>query len=109
MKKLALKVKKSIVRVLLNILSIKGEKINHKSVTEYPEHLTAYLQEELDSRYILGPFRTQPIDHLNVSPFMTRDKSSSVNRQQIIDLVGLLDILLTLEWEVIVTWVLNLS
>ena len=63
---------------------INCEKINHKSAIEYPEHVTAYLQEELDNKAMLGPFR--PPHNLHVSPFMTRDKSSSVNRQVIIDL-----------------------
>ena len=62
------------------------EKINHKSTTEYPEHVTAYLQEEIDNRAMLGPFGTPPIDNLHLSPFMTRNKSSSVNRRVIIDL-----------------------
>ena len=65
---------------------INCEKINHKSAIEYPEHVTAYLQEELDNKAMLGPFKTPPIDNLHVSPFMTRDKSSSVNRRVIIDL-----------------------
>ena len=81
-------------------------KINHKSAIEYSEHVAAYLQEELDHKAMLGPFRTPPIDNLHISPFMTRDKSSSVNRRVIIDP---LDILLTRRWGVIVTWVLNSS
>ena len=63
-----------------------SQKINHKSATEYPEHVTAYLQEELNNEAILGPFKTPPIDNLHVSPLMTRDKGSSVNRRVIIDL-----------------------
>ena len=62
------------------------EKINHKSATEYPEHVTAYLKEELSNKAILDPFKTPPIANLHVSPLMTRDKSSSVNRRVIIDL-----------------------
>ena len=48
--------------------------------------MTAYLQEEIDNKAMLSPFRTPPIDNLHVSSFMTRDKSCSVNRQVIIDL-----------------------
>ena len=62
------------------------EKINHKSATEYPEHVTAYLQEELNNKAILGPFKNPPIENLHVSPLMTRDKTSSANRRVIIDL-----------------------
>ena len=57
------------------------DKINHKSAIEYPEHVTAYLQEELNHKAMLGPFRTPPINNLHVSHFMTWDKSSSVNRR----------------------------
>ena len=64
---------------------INCEKMNHKSPIKYPEHVIAYLQEELDNRAMLGPFRAPPIDNLHVSPFMTWDKSSSVNRRVIID------------------------
>ena len=66
---------------------INCEKINNKSAIEYPEHVTAYIQEELDNKAMLGPFRTPPINNLHVSPFMTWDKSSSVNRRVIIDLI----------------------
>ena len=43
--------------------------------------MTTYLEEEMDHRAILGP-----IANLHTSPFMTRDKSNSVNRRMIIDL-----------------------
>ena len=35
---------------------------------------------------MLGPFKAPPIDNLHVSPFMTREKSNSLNRRVIIDL-----------------------
>ena len=64
---------------------ISSEKINHTSAIEYPEHVTAYLQEELDHKAMLGPFQTPPIENIHISPFMTREKSTSVNRRVIID------------------------
>ena len=60
------------------------EKINHKNATQYPEHVTFYLQEEIENRDILSPLRTPPIDNLHLIPFMTRDNYSSVNRRVII-------------------------
>ena len=63
-----------------------SDKTNHKSAIEYPDHVTTYLQEELHHGAMLGPFPTPPIENLHVSPFMTRDKSSSANRRVIIDL-----------------------
>ena len=63
-----------------------SDKINHKSAIEYPDHVTTYLQEELHQGAMLGPFPNPPIENLHVSPFMTRDKSTSANRRVIIDL-----------------------
>ena len=65
---------------------LKCENISHKSALEYPEHVSNYLKEEVQNNAMLGPFTEPPIDNLHTSPFMTRDKSSSVNRRVIIDL-----------------------
>ena len=62
------------------------ENVSHKSALEYPEHVSTYLKEKIENNAILGPFTETPIDSLHTSPFMTRDKSSSVNRRAIIDL-----------------------
>ena len=62
------------------------DNVNHKSALQYPEHVSTYLKEEIDNNAILVPFTEPPIDSLHTSPFMTRDKSSSVNRRVIIDL-----------------------
>ena len=56
----------------------------HKCALQYPEHVFTYMKEEIENNAILGPFTEPPIDSLR--PFMTRDKSSSVNRCVIIDL-----------------------
>ena len=60
--------------------------MSHKSALEYPEHVSTYLREEIQNNVILGPFTEPPINNLHTNPFMTRDKSSSVNRRVIIDL-----------------------
>ena len=60
--------------------------INQKSATEYPDHVSVYLEEELRHQAILGPFNHPPIAKLHISPFMTRDKPNSENRRVIIDL-----------------------
>ena len=59
---------------------------NHNSANQYPEHVLHYLQEEIQYGAIVGPFKVPPINKLHVSPFMTRDKSSSEHRRVIIDL-----------------------
>ena len=65
---------------------ITSHDINHKSATEYPDHVSVYLEEELRHQAILGPFKHPPICKLHTSPFMTRDKPNSENRRVIIDL-----------------------
>ena len=42
-------------------LHISSEKINHKSATSYPDHMDAYLKEEIDNKAMLGSFNTLPI------------------------------------------------
>ena len=41
---------------------------NHKSAVEFPNHVDAYLQEELKFGAILGPFKQHPIDDAHFSP-----------------------------------------
>ena len=65
---------------------VHSERINHKSATDYPDHVATYLQDEIANNAMLGPFKNPPIENLHISPFMTRDKSSSGNRRVIINL-----------------------
>ena len=62
------------------------ESSNHKSAVEFPQHVDAYLQEEMKFGAILGPFQKHPINDAHFSPFMTRKKSGSDKRRVIIDL-----------------------
>ena len=39
---------------------ITSQKINHKSVLDYPDHVQTYLQEEMDHKAILGPYKDSP-------------------------------------------------
>ena len=66
--------------------TIQNEQINHKSFLQYLSHVDVYLSEEMNHGAMLGPFRDPPINDLHISPFMTRDKSSSDKRRVIIDL-----------------------
>ena len=52
----------------------------------FPEHVDAYLEEELKFGGILGPFQQHSIADTHFSPFMTREKSGSYKRRVIIDL-----------------------
>ena len=58
---------------------------NHNSAKQYSDHVLHYLKEEVEYGAIVDPF-IDPIKNLHVSPFMTRDKSSSEHRRVIIDL-----------------------
>ena len=64
---------------------LKADKINHKSATDHPEDILAYLKEELEDKTILGPFKDPPIG-IHISPFMTREKPGAKNRRVIVDL-----------------------
>ena len=65
---------------------LSSDSTNRKSAVEFPNHVDAYLQEELKFGAILGPYRQHPIDDAHFSPFMTREKSGSDKRRVIIDL-----------------------
>ena len=59
---------------------------NHKTAIDFPEHVEFYLKEKLQHDTLVGPFRELPLPNLHVSPFLTRDKSSSNKRRVIMDL-----------------------
>ena len=50
---------------------------NHKSATEFPKDIEAYLEEELKYDAIVGPFNSHPIASGHCSPFMSREKPNS--------------------------------
>ena len=60
-------------------------KDNHTSAIDNPSHIEAYIREELSFGAMLGPFHDQPFP-IHISPFMTRDKSSSDRKRVIMDL-----------------------
>ena len=66
--------------------SLSHDDTNHKSAIEYPEHVEAYLAEEISHGAIVGPFTDHPIANSHFSPFMTRPKANSDNRRVILDL-----------------------
>ena len=65
---------------------LRHDKDNHKSASEFPEHVDKYIAEELALGAILGPFDHPPIENLHYSPFMTRPKQNSDTRRVILDL-----------------------
>ena len=59
---------------------LQWEGLNHKSATEYPGDIDAYLSEELQFKAIVGPFDQSPCPGGHISPFLTREKPNSENR-----------------------------
>ena len=59
---------------------------NHKSAVEYPEQVKAYIDEEVQWGVLVGPFDTNPIADLHISPLMSRPKPSVDTRRVIVDL-----------------------
>ena len=59
---------------------------NHKSATEFPNDIDAYIAEEVKYDALLGPFESHPIASGHCSPFMSRSKPNSDRRRIIIDL-----------------------
>ena len=59
---------------------------NHHSALAFPEHVTNYIQTELDHGAMLGPFTTPPFKYFHLSPLMTRPKKDSEDRRVIVDL-----------------------
>ena len=65
---------------------LRCERGNHKSATEFPADIDAYIDEETKFDAILGPFKQKPIASSHTSPFMTRPKPNSSRRRVIVDL-----------------------
>ena len=72
--------------IITTVTLSRMKKINPKSALQYPSHVEEYLSDEINHGVMLGPFKDPPINDLHISPFMTRDRSSSDKRRVIIDL-----------------------
>ena len=59
--------------------------VNHASATQHSQHVSAYIQTEMQYGAIYGPFAHPPFP-CHVSPFLTRDKPDSDKRRIILDL-----------------------
>lgn len=60
---------------------------NHKSATDYHEHVTQFLEKECRLGAMLGPFQKPPFQPwVQVSPMLTRPKKEGDKRRVIIDL-----------------------
>ena len=65
---------------------LRCEQGNHKSATDFPQDIDAYIEEELQYDTVMGPFQEHPIHLGHCSPFMSRAKPNSDRRRIIIDL-----------------------
>ena len=60
---------------------------SHASACHFPEHVSAYVQDEIKHKAIYGPFKSKPFgDISHISPFITRKKQDSDKRRVIISL-----------------------
>ena len=59
----------------------------HASARDHPDHVSAYLNDEIKHKAIFGPFKNMPFgDDTHISPFIMRNKPDSEKRRVIIDL-----------------------
>ena len=66
-------------------IALQSTEVNHNSALKYSDHVSKYIQEELQYGAVLGPFKQLPFP-CHVSPFLTRAKPNSTNRRVILDL-----------------------
>ena len=60
---------------------------NHASATSFPEHVQAYMDDEIRCGALEGPFSSPPfIPWFHTSPLMTREKDDKNSRRVIVDL-----------------------
>ena len=60
--------------------------INHKGAINYPQHITEYLEKEMNGGRIAGPYKDIPFNtRVGVSPMNSRPKRESQQRRIIID------------------------
>ena len=70
-----------------NSTDLENATVSHSSALQFPEHVTAYLKDELHHNAMYGPFDSKPFgEFTHVSPFITRHKPDSNKRRVIIDL-----------------------
>ena len=59
--------------------------VNHTSAIQNSQHISQFIQEEIDHNAMLGPFDSKPI-RMHVSPLLVRDKQNSNSKRTIMDL-----------------------
>lgn len=64
----------------------KGHELpNHTSATAYCEHIDRFVESELNSETLIGPFEQRPFTWTSIAPLMTRPKADGVKRRIIVD------------------------
>ena len=66
-------------------VTLQSTYVNHASAIQHSDHVSAYIQTEMQHSAIYGPFAEPPFP-CHVSPFLTRDKPNSDKRRVILDL-----------------------
>ena len=69
------------------ITDLKNATSSHSSVLQFPEHVPAYIEDELNHKAIYGPFQNKPFgQNTHISLFITCFKPDSEKRRVIIDM-----------------------
>ena len=68
-------------------LDLRNDGSCHASARDNRDHVTAYLEDEIQYGVIFGPFQQKPFGNItNASPFITRPKPNSDKRRVIVEL-----------------------
>ena len=54
-------------------VQLTATEVNHHSTLQYHDHVSRYIQDEIEHKAIVGPFQQPPFP-CHISPFLTRDK-----------------------------------
>lgn len=58
---------------------------NHSSAVEFQDHVSHFIQKEIENNTIFGPFHDIPFEWGAIAPMMTRPKSNPQKRRIIVD------------------------
>ena len=65
--------------------TLNSTEVNHTSAIQNSQHISQFIQEEIDHNAMLGPFDSKPI-RMHVSPLLVRDKQNCNSKRTIMDL-----------------------
>ena len=67
--------------------TLNSTEVNHTSAIQNSQHISQFIQEEIDHNAMLGPFDSKPI-RMHVSPILVRDKQILIVKELLWTLAG---------------------